>query len=52
MVEPIEKITPQERADMAYREINEFERWLTDWVAVVIKFWKNMDKEEQYRRFK
>ncbi len=52
MVEPIEKITPQERADMAYREINEFERWLTDWGAVVIKFWINIDKEEQYRRFK
>lgn len=52
MVEPIEKITPQERADMAYREINEFERWLTDWGAVVIKFWINIDKDEQYRRFK
>ena len=52
MVEPIEKITPQERADMAYQEINEFEKQLTDWGAVVIKFWINIDKEEQYRRFK
>ena len=52
MVEPIENITPKERADMAYNEINEFERQLTDWGAVVIKFWINIDKDEQYRRFK
>ncbi len=52
MVEPIEGFTPVERADMAYREINEFERQLTDWGAVVIKFWINIDKDEQYRRFK
>ncbi len=52
MVEPIEKITPQARADMAYREINEFEYQLTEWGAVVIKFWINIDKDEQYRRFK
>ena len=52
MVEPIEGITPKERADMAYTEINEFERQLTDWGAVVIKFWINIDKDEQYRRFK
>ena len=52
MVEPIEKITPIERADMAYQEINEFEQQLTDWGAVVIKFWINIDKDEQYRRFK
>ena len=52
MVEPIEGFTPKERADMAYREINEFERQLTDWGAVVIKFWINIDKDEQYRRFK
>lgn len=52
MVEPIEKITPTERAEMAYREINEFEKQLTDWGAVVIKFWINISKDEQYRRFK
>ena len=52
MVEPIEKITPQARADMAYREINEFEYQLNEWGAVVIKFWINIDKDEQYRRFK
>lgn len=52
MVEPIEKITPQARADMAYREINEFERQLHDWGAEIFKFWINIDKDEQYRRFK
>ena len=35
MVEPIEKITPQARADMAYREINEFEYQLREGGAVV-----------------
>lgn len=52
MVEPIEGFTSKERAEMAYQEINEFERQLTDWGAVVIKFWINIDKDEQYRRFK
>ncbi|MBR1739544.1 MAG: polyphosphate:AMP phosphotransferase [Ruminococcus sp.] len=52
MVEPIEKITPLARAEMAYQEINEFEQELTDWGAVVIKFWINIDKDEQYRRFR
>ncbi|MBP3272952.1 MAG: polyphosphate:AMP phosphotransferase [Ruminococcus sp.] len=52
MVEPIEGITPPERAFMAYQEINEFEGQLTEWGAVVIKFWINIDKEEQFRRFK
>ena len=52
MVEPIEGFTPKERADMAYLEINEFEKQLTDWGAVIFKFWINIDKDEQYRRFK
>lgn len=52
MVEPIEKITSKDRADMAYQEINEFEYMLDEWGAVVIKFWINIDKDEQYRRFK
>ena len=30
MVEPIEKLTPEERVNMAYREINEFESQLHD----------------------
>ncbi|MBQ5311434.1 MAG: polyphosphate:AMP phosphotransferase [Oscillospiraceae bacterium] len=52
MVEPIEGFTTKERADMAYREINEFEYQLTEWGAEIFKFWINIDKDEQYRRFK
>lgn len=51
MVEPIEKLTPEERVNMAYREINEFESQLHDWGAEIIKFWVNVDKNEQLRRF-
>lgn len=51
MVEPIEKLTPEERVNMAYREINEFESQLHDWGAEIIKFWVNVDKDEQLRRF-
>ena len=51
MVEPIEGLTPKDRVDQAYREINEFEAQLSQWGAVVIKFWVNIDKDEQLRRF-
>ena len=51
MVEPIENITPQDRVDQAYQEINEFEKLLMEWGAVVIKFWINIDKDEQLKRF-
>ena len=49
--EPIEKLTPEERVNMAYREINEFESQLHAWGAEIIKFWVNVDKDEQLRRF-
>ncbi len=51
MVEVLEKLTPPERTEMAYQEINEFEHMLTEWGAVVVKFWINIDKDEQLRRF-
>lgn len=51
MVEPIENITPHDRVEQAYQEINEFEKLLMQWGAVVIKFWINIDKEEQLKRF-
>ena len=51
MVEPIENITPPDRVEQAYQEINEFEKLLIQWGAVVIKFWINIDKEEQLKRF-
>ncbi len=51
MVEKIEKFTPEYRCNMAYNEINEFEKELTDSGAVIIKFWLQIDKEEQLKRF-
>ena len=51
MVEPIENITPADRVEQAYQEINEFEKLLIQWGAVVIKFWINIDKDEQLKRF-
>lgn len=35
----------------AYNEINEFEKELQDWGAVLIKFWVQIDKETQLARF-
>ena len=35
----------------AYREINEFEKFLADWNTVVGKFWLHIDPDEQLRRF-
>ncbi len=51
MVERIEGFTAPERCAMAYREINEFEEELVSEGAVVLKFWLQIDKEEQLRRF-
>ena len=34
----------------AYNEINEFEKELQDWGAVLIKFWVQIDKETQLVR--
>ena len=35
----------------AYNEINEFEKELHDWGAVIIKFWVQIDKDTQLERF-
>lgn len=51
MVERLEGFTPPERCAMAYREINEFEGELSDCGVVVMKFWMQIDKDEQLRRF-
>ncbi|MBR1752531.1 MAG: polyphosphate:AMP phosphotransferase [Ruminococcus sp.] len=51
MVERLEGFTPEERCAMAYREINEFERELSLSGVVVMKFWMQIDKDEQLRRF-
>ena len=35
----------------AYNEINEFEKELSDWGAVIVKFWVHIDKDTQLARF-
>ncbi|MGN1417537.1 MAG: polyphosphate:AMP phosphotransferase [Oscillospiraceae bacterium] len=51
MVERLEGLTPEARCAMAYREIDEFERELTRSGVVLIKFWMQIDKDEQLSRF-
>ncbi len=51
MVERIEGFCPDADWMRAYNEINEFERDLTDWGAVVLKFWIHIDQETQLQRF-
>ncbi|MBW7571320.1 polyphosphate:AMP phosphotransferase [Caproiciproducens faecalis] len=51
MVERIEGFCTEEDWRRAYREINEFEEQLHDWGAVIIKFWLQIDKDEQLKRF-
>ncbi len=51
MVERIEGFTKKQRWEMAYKEINEFEKTLYDFGAVVIKFFIHIDKDTQLERF-
>ena len=51
MVERLEGFCTEKDWKRAYNEINEFERQLTDWGAVVIKFWIHIDQETQLARF-
>ena len=51
MVERLEGLCQEDDWKRAYNEINEFERQLTDWGAVVIKFWIHIDQDTQLERF-
>ncbi|MDD3204350.1 MAG: polyphosphate:AMP phosphotransferase [Lachnospiraceae bacterium] len=51
MVERLEGFCSENDWQRAYNEINEFEKNLTDWGAVVVKFWIHIDKETQLKRF-
>ena len=51
MVERLEGFCSEKDWKRAYNEINEFERMLTDWGAVVLKFWIHIDQETQLARF-
>ena len=51
MVERIEGFCSAEAWKRAYREINQFERQLVDFGAILFKFWIHISKEEQLARF-
>ena len=52
MVEPIEGFCTADDYRRAFREINDFEKQLTDFGAVALKFWMNISRDEQEKRFK
>lgn len=51
MVERIEGFCKPEEWQRAYHEINEFEKQLVDWGAIVMKFWIHISPDEQLARF-
>jgi polyphosphate:AMP phosphotransferase len=52
LVERVEGFCTDVEWKRAYDEINDFERQLTDFGTVMMKFWLQIDAEEQLRRFK
>ena len=51
MVERLEGFCSENDWNRAYNEMNEFEKELHDWGAVIIKFWVQIDKDTQLERF-
>lgn len=51
MVERLEGFCSENDWQRAYNEINEFEKELYDWGAVIIKFWVHIDQDMQLERF-
>ena len=51
MVERIEGFCSENDWQRAYNEINEFEKELSDWGAVIVKFWIHIDSDTQLARF-
>lgn len=51
LVERVEGFCSEGEWKRAYDEINEFERQLTDFGTVMVKFWLQISAEEQLRRF-
>ena len=52
LVERVERFAGVGDWSRAYREINEFEEQLVDHGVIVVKFWLQIDEEEQLRRFR
>lgn len=51
LVEPVEGFCTEGEWQRAYQEINEFERQLAEHGAAIVKFWLQIDRDEQLRRF-
>lgn len=51
MVERLEGLCSENDWQRAYNEMNEFEKELYDWGAIVIKFWVQIDNQTQLERF-
>lgn len=51
MVERVEGFATNSEVKRAYEEINNFEKSLTDFGAIVLKFFIHISKEEQLKRF-
>ena len=51
MVERLEGFCSENDWQRAYYEMNEFERELHNWGAVILKFWVQIDKDTQLARF-
>ena len=51
LVERVEGFAEEQAWKRAYKEINFFERQLTDFGTIIAKFWIHISKEEQLRRF-
>ena len=51
MVERLEGFCSENDWQRAYNEMNEFEKELSDWGAVIIKFWVHIDNQTQLERF-
>lgn len=51
MVERIEGFNTEKEWKRAFKELNEFEECLNDHGTVILKFWLQIDKDEQERRF-
>lgn len=52
LVERVEKFATVDEWSRAYREINDFEEQLVESGIILVKFWLQIDADEQLRRFK
>ena len=51
LVERVEGFAAEESWKRAYKEINSFERQITDFGTILVKFWIHISRDEQLRRF-